>query len=397
MEDKNSELISLSRNYFPGGINGLQTSFWKVGGTPVFSSSSKGAYFTDINGKTYLDFFQNAGATILGHSHPQVISAITEQALSGFSAGTPTELEIELAKLIRENIPNPGLLRFFSSKTEVLETAISLSKDYTKKELIIAIKGCSGFYSDFSFDFNDIDKIEDFFKTHPTQIAAIILSPIAENFGCILPENQYLKRLRTLCNEFNTALIFDESSTGFRLGLGGAQDTFEVYADLVIYGKILGGGLPLTALSGSNEYMERLFPLGRVQQRGDYISNPLAMAAGIKTLKIIKEDPQFYSRINKTAELLDFEIAKILNKKNIRHRINRIGSMMSLYFHVSHVSNTAEAENSNLPLYNNFFHQVLERGIFLPADSLGIWSVSDAFGKKEIIKTLDAVQAFQYS
>ena len=245
--------------------------------------------------------------------------------------------------------------------------------------------------------YNDFEQVEDLFRHNQGEIAAIIIEPVAGNMGCVLPENNFLQKLRTLCDENGALLIFDEVMTGFRLAFGGAQELYGVKADLVTFGKVIGGGLPVGAFAGRNEIMDHLAPKGAVYQAGTLSGNPLAMRAGLTTLQLIKKDENFYPNLAKTTETLDFEIGKILNAKSIPHRINRKGSMMSLFFHVNAVSNFKEAADANHALFNNFFHQLLEKGIYLPPSGYETWFISDAIKETEIDKTLEVIRKFEYS
>ncbi|MPS73563.1 MAG: glutamate-1-semialdehyde-2,1-aminomutase [Chryseobacterium sp.] len=422
---RSSALFEEAYKYIPGGVNSPVRAFKSVGGVPVFMKSAKGAYLTDEDDRTYIDYINSWGPAILGHTHPEVLEALKLQAEKGFSFGAPTELETEIAKFIVENVPNVDQIRMVSSGTEACMSAIRLARGYTEREKIIKFEGCYHGHSD-SFliqagsgmatfgspnspgvtqgtakdtllaEYNNIEQVEDLFKNNPEQIAAIIVEPIAGNMGCILPENQFLQNLRRICDENGALLIFDEVMTGFRLAFGGAQEALEVKADLVTYGKVIGGGLPVGAFAGSNEIMNWLSPRGRVYQAGTLSGNPLAMRAGLKTLQLIKEDADFYKKLDKTTETLDFEIGKILNEKGIRHRINRKGSMMSIFFDVTSASNFNEVNNSNIGLFNNLFHQVLEQGIYLPPSGYETWFISSAIGDTEIDKTLEAFRKFQY-
>ena len=235
------------------------------------------------------------------------------------------------------------------------------------------------------------------FRHNQDEIAAIIVEPVAGNMGCVLPENNFLQNLRKVCDENGALLIFDEVMTGFRLAFGGAQELFNVKADIVTYGKVIGGGMPVGAFAARNEIMNKLSPRGDVYQAGTLSGNPLAMRAGLTTLQLIKNNPNFYEKLNKTTETLDFEIGKILNEKGIAHKINRKGSMMSVFFHTNRVSNFEEAADSNHSLFNNFFHQLLVQGIYLPPSGYETWFISDAINESEIDKTLEAVRNFDYS
>ena len=423
---RSSALFEEAYKYIPGGVNSPVRAFKSVGGVPIFMKSAKGAYLTDADDRTYVDYINSWGPAILGHTHPEVLEAVKLQAEKGFSFGAPTELETEIAKFIIENVPNIDQIRMVSSGTEACMSAIRLARGYTGREKIIKFEGCYHGHSD-SFlikagsgaatfgnpnspgvtsgtakdtllaKYNDIEQVEDLFRHNQGEIAAIIVEPVAGNMGCVLPENNFLQNLRKICDENGALLIFDEVMTGFRLGFGGAQELYNVKADIVTYGKVIGGGMPVGAFAARNEIMNKLSPRGDVYQAGTLSGNPLAMRAGLTTLQLIKNNPNFYEKLNKTTETLDFEIGKILNEKGIAHKINRKGSMMSVFFHTNRVSNFEEAADSNHSLFNNFFHQLLAQGIYLPPSGYETWFISDAINDTEIDKTLEAVRNFDYS
>jgi glutamate-1-semialdehyde 2,1-aminomutase len=423
---RSSALFSEAQHYIPGGVNSPVRAFKSVGGVPIFMKSAKGAYMTDEDDRTYVDYINSWGPAILGHTHPVVLQAIQQQAEKGFSYGTPTELETEIARFIVENVPNIDQIRMVSSGTEACMSAIRLARGFTGRDKIIKFEGCYHGHSD-SFlikagsgaatfgnpnspgvtqgtakdtllaRYNDPEQVADLFRHNEGEIAALIIEPVAGNMGCVLPEQDFLRKLRELCDQHGTLLIFDEVMTGFRLAFGGAQEAYKVKADLVTYGKVIGGGLPVGAFAGRNEIMDHLAPKGAVYQAGTLSGNPLAMRAGLETLKLIKNDPDFYERINRTTETLDFEIGKILNSKDIAHRINRKGSMMSVFFHIASVSNFDEAQEANHALFNNFFHHMLRNGIYLPPSGYETYFISDALREEEIDRTLEAVRKFEYS
>lgn len=423
---RSSALFDEAYKYIPGGVNSPVRAFKGVGGVPVFMKSAKGAYLTDADDRTYIDYINSWGPAILGHTHPDVLEAVQKQAEKGFSFGTPTELETEIAKLIVKNVPNIDQIRMVSSGTEACMSAVRLARGYTGRNKIIKFEGCYHGHSD-SFliqagsgaatfgnpnspgvtagtakdtllaRYNDFEQVKDIFRNNEGEIAAVIIEPVAGNMGCVLPENNFLQKLRTICDEYGTLLIFDEVMTGFRLAFGGAQEVFNVKADLVTYGKVIGGGMPVGAFAGRNEIMDALAPKGAVYQAGTLSGNPLAMSAGLTTLELIRSNPNFFENISKTTETLDFEIGKILNEKGIQHRINRKGSMMSVFFHISSVSNFDEAANANHALFNNFFHQLLANGIYLPPSGYETWFISDAIKQDEIDRTLEVIRKFEYS
>lgn len=423
---RSSALFEEAYKYIPGGVNSPVRAFKSVGGVPIFMKSAKGAYLTDADDRTYVDYINSWGPAIVGHAHDEVVEAVKLQAEKGFSFGAPTELETEIAKFIIENVPNIDQIRMVSSGTEACMSAIRLARGYTGREKIIKFEGCYHGHSD-SFlikagsgaatfgnpnspgvtsgtakdtllaKYNDIEQVQDLFRHNQGEIAAIIVEPVAGNMGCVLPENNFLQNLRKVCDENGTLLIFDEVMTGFRLAFGGAQELYNVKADIVTYGKVIGGGMPVGAFAARNEIMNKLSPRGDVYQAGTLSGNPLAMRAGLTTLQLIKNNPNFYEKLNKTTETLDFEIGKILNEKGIAHKINRKGSMMSVFFHTNRVSNFEEAADSNHSLFNNFFHQLLAQGIYLPPSGYETWFISDAINDVEIDKTLEAVRNFDYS
>ncbi|MGB4448546.1 MAG: glutamate-1-semialdehyde 2,1-aminomutase [Cloacibacterium sp.] len=423
---RSSALFEEAYKYIPGGVNSPVRAFKSVGGVPIFMKSAKGAYLTDADDRTYVDYINSWGPAIVGHAHDEVVEAVKLQAEKGFSFGAPTELETEIAKFIIENVPNIDQIRMVSSGTEACMSAIRLARGYTGREKIIKFEGCYHGHSD-SFlikagsgaatfgnpnspgvtsgtakdtllaKYNDIEQVQDLFRHNQGEIAAIIVEPVAGNMGCVLPENNFLQNLRKVCDENGALLIFDEVMTGFRLAFGGAQELFNVKADIVTYGKVIGGGMPVGAFAARNEIMNKLSPRGDVYQAGTLSGNPLAMRAGLTTLQLIKNNPNFYEKLNKTTETLDFEIGKILNEKGIAHKINRKGSMMSIFFHTNRVSNFEEAADSNHSLFNNFFHQLLAQGIYLPPSGYETWFISDSINETEIDKTLEAVRNFDYS
>ena len=424
--ERSSSLFEEAKKYIPGGVNSPVRAFKSVGGVPIFMKSAKGAYMNDEDGNSYIDYINSWGPAILGHTHPEVLEAIQKQAENGFSFGTPTELETEIAKFIVENVPNIDQIRMVSSGTEACMSAVRLARGFTGRDKIIKFEGCYHGHSDsflikagsgaatfgnpsspgvtqgtakdtLNSKYNDIQDVTELFAKNEGQIACVIIEPVAGNMGCVLPENDFLQKLRKICTENGALLIFDEVMTGFRLAFGGAQELFGVDADLVTFGKIIGGGMPVGAFAGKQEIMDHLAPNGAVYQAGTLSGNPLAMRAGLTTLQIINNDKDFYKNIDKATETLDFEIGKILNEKDIAHRINRKGSMMSVFFHIKSVSNFDEAAQANHPLFNNFFHHMLRNGVYLAPSGYVTWFISNSIQENEIDKTLEAVRKFEYS
>ena len=392
-----------------------------MGGVPIFMKSAKGAYLIDADDRTYIDYINSWGPAILGHTHPEVLEAVQKQAEKGFSYGTPTELETEIASLIVRNVPNIDQIRMVSSGTEACMSAIRLARGYTGREKIIKFEGCYHGHSD-SFlieagsgaatfgnpnspgvtrgtakdtllvGYNDLEKVKFIFEQNKNEIAGVIIEPIAGNMGCVLPENNFLQELRKLCDENGTLLILDEVMTGFRQAFGGAQERLGVKADLVTYGKVIGGGMPVGAFAGRNEIMDCLAPKGSVYQAGTLSGNPLAMRAGLTTLQIIQRDVDFYKNIDKTTETLSQEIEKIFAEKGLQNVINRKGSMMSIFFGVEKVSNFEDAKKANHKQFNEFFHYLLSNGIYLPPSGYETWFISSAIKQTEIDKTLEVIR-----
>jgi len=419
----NQELFQKSQLYFPGGINSFSQTFLTVGGNPIYIKSAKDATITDVEDKNYLDLQQSAN--ILGYAHPEIIEAVSEKLKTGFFSATSTEKETELAQIIVENIPNIDKVKFFSSETEACENAVKVARSFTRRDKILKFSGnyhgdsetllkdsgagnslnrnlnSAGIpiqVSDLTLvsQFNDVESLEDIFKANSGEIAAVILEPVAANMGCIPAETLFLQKIRELCIRDKTLLIFDESKTGFRLAFGGAQEIFNIQADILIFGNILGAGFPIAAIGGNEKIMNQFNPYGDVFSGGNSAGNPLAFSAGTALLNYLKKTPDFYKKLNRKAEMLDFGIGKILNEKNIPHRINRKGSMLSLFFDIHKVSDFQDTTESNLALYNNFFHFLLENGIFLPPHSLKSWFVSDAITENDIEKILETVRSFTY-
>ena len=418
---RSSALFEEAKKYIPGGVNSPVRAFKSVGGVPIFMKSAKGAYLTDADDRTYIDYINSWGPAILGHTHPEVLEAVQKQAEKGFSYGTPTELETEIASLIVKNVPNIDQIRMVSSGTEACMSAIRLARGYTGREKILKFEGCYHGHSD-SFlieagsgaatfgnpnspgvtrgtakdtllvGYNDLEKVKFIFEQNKNEIAGVIIEPIAGNMGCVLPENNFLQELRKLCDENGTLLIFDEVMTGFRQAFGGAQERFGVKADLVTYGKVIGGGMPVGAFAGRNEIMDCLAPKGSVYQAGTLSGNPLAMRAGLTTLQIIQRDVDFYKNIDKTTETLSQEIEKIFAEKGLQNVINRKGSMMSIFFGVEKVSNFEDAKKANHKQFNEFFHYLLSNGIYLPPSGYETWFISSAIKQTEIDKTLEVIR-----
>lgn len=421
---RSSALFQEAQKYLPGGVNSPVRAFKGVGGTPIFIEKAKGAYLYDADGHSYIDYINSWGPMVLGHAHPKVTEAIIAQVEKGTSYGTPTELETEIAKLVIESVPGIEMIRFVNSGTEACMSAIRLARGFTNRDKIIKFSGCYHGHSD-SFliqagsgaatfgepnspgvtqgtakdtllaSFNDLEDVKAIFENNPNEIAALILEPVAGNMGCIPPQEGFLEGLRELCTKHGALLIFDEVMTGFRLSLGGAQELFKVSADIVTFGKIIGGGLPVGAFAARREIMEYLAPNGPVYQAGTLSGNPLAMRAGLTTLEVIRNHSDIFETIENATHQIAEGIHDILTEKGIEHSLNVMGSMMSVFFTDQEITNFETAKTANNPIFNRFYHHLLQNGIYLPPSSFETWFISDSIQSEEIDKTLSAVESFE--
>ncbi len=416
-------LFERANKSIPGGVNSPVRAFKSVGGTPLFITHAKGAYLYDADGNQYIDYINSWGPMILGHAYEPVVKAIQEKAALSTSFGAPTELEIEMAELIKSMAPNVDLIRMVNSGTEACMSAIRLARGYTGRNKFIKFEGCyhghadsflvkagsgvatfniqtvPGVTSGVSHDtltcaFNDIQAVETLVQQNPGEIAAIIIEPVAGNMGCIPPQPGFLQALRSLCDAAGIVLIFDEVMTGFRLAPGGAQQYLGVNADLVTYGKIIGAGMPVGAFGGKKQIMEHIAPLGNVYQAGTLSGNPLAMIAGYTLLQQLKQSPAIYESIEQKSAYLHQGLEKVLQASGIPYTINRVGSMISVHFSEKPVNNFADAAAANNTLFNKYFHYMLAQGIYLPPSAFETWFISDAVSDADLDKTIAATEGF---
>jgi glutamate-1-semialdehyde 2,1-aminomutase len=417
---KSKHLFEQAQKSIPGGVNSPVRAFKSVGGTPVFIKSAKGAYLFDEDGNKYIDYIASWGPMILGHAHPEIVSSIQKQVKYSTSYGAPTSLEIEMAELIKSMTPNVDLIRMVSSGTEACMSAIRLARGYTGKNKFIKFEGCYHGHADcflvkagsglatldiqtvpgvtagVSMDtltcaFNDLDAVKKLVAENKNKIAAIIVEPVVGNMGCILPKNGFLEALRNICDQENMLLIFDEVMTGFRLAKGGAQELLNIKADLVTYGKVIGGGMPVGAFGGRLEIMSHIAPLGSVYQAGTLSGNPIAMSAGFTLLSLLKNGDHYNSLEKKTIYLKE-GLTKVFSKTNIPFVINQLGSMISLHFSKVPVSNFETAAAADNALFNQFFHKMLERGIYLPPSAFESWFLNDALTCADLDATIQAAE-----
>ncbi|HEX3769137.1 MAG TPA: glutamate-1-semialdehyde 2,1-aminomutase [Puia sp.] len=417
--NKSSDLFKRAQKSIPGGVNSPVRAFRSVGGVPLFMSKAKGCYLYDADGNKYIDYIASWGPMILGHAHEKVVKAIQERAVLSTSYGAPTDLEIEMAELIISMVPNVDLVRMVNSGTEACMSAIRLARGFTGRNKIIKFEGHYHGHADaflvkagsglatlqiqnvpgitpgvaqdtLTAPFNDLPAVEELVEKHKGEIATIILEPVAGNMGCVLPEKGFLESIRAICDKENIVLIFDEVMTGFRLAPGGAQEKLGIRADLVTYGKVIGGGMPVGAFGGRREIMEHIAPLGKVYQAGTLSGNPLAMIAGITTLKILKENPSIYSELEEKTEYLHTGVDKALKEKNVPFVINRFGSMISVHFSDHPVKDFQSSSNSDIERFNKFFHAMLEQGIYLPPSAFESWFLNNALTKRDLDETIEA-------
>ena len=416
---RSSALFAQASEVIPGGVNSPVRAFKAVGGDPIFVKEAKGAYLYDEDGNTLIDYIASWGPMILGHAYDPVIDAVIEKAKRGTSFGMPTEIETTIASLAVAMVPNIDKIRFVNSGTEACMSAIRLARGYTKRDKIIKFAGCYHGHSD-SFliqagsgavtfgspnspgvtsgtakdtllaNFNDLENVKQIAAANKGEIAAIIIEPVAGNMGCILPKEGFLEGLRALCDQEGILLIFDEVMTGFRLAKGGAQELLGVKADLVTFGKVIGGGMPVGAFAARNEIMNYLAPLGPVYQAGTLSGNPLAMAAGLAMLTTLNNHPEIFESLAEKTAYLHEGIENEISKTVMPYQINRLGSMISVHFTDTEVVDFETSAKGNNNTFKKFFQGMLQEGIYLPPSAFESWFLNDALSYKDLDKTIDA-------
>ena len=415
------QLFERAQLSIPGGVNSPVRAFKSVGGTPIFIKKAKGAYLYDADGNRYIDYISSWGPMILGHAFEPVIKAIQEYAPFSTSYGAPTELEIEMAELILSMVPNVKMIRMVSSGTEACMSALRLARGYTGKNKFIKFEGHSHGHADsflvkagsglatlniqtvpgitagVSADtlvaaFNNIEQVEQLVEENKGEIAAIILEPVAGNMGCVLPHPGFLESIRALCDKEGIVLIMDEVMTGFRLAPGGVQELLGIKADLVTYGKVIGGGMPVGAFGGSKEIMQHIAPLGNVYQAGTLSGNPIAMIAGYTTLKTLKDNPSIYIELEEKCTYLKNVLSDVLKAWGQPYVINQLGSMISIHFSEQPVTDFATAASANNARFNQFFHGMLKRGIYLPPSAFESWFLNNALTYEDLDETIKAAK-----
>ncbi len=417
---RSSALFEDAQKVIPGGVNSPVRAFTAVGGTPIFIEKAEGAYLYDEDGNKYIDYINSWGPMILGHAFKPVVDAVIEKAKKGTSFGTPTEIETKIAELAVKMVPNIDKIRFVNSGTEACMSAVRLARGFSGKEKIIKFAGCYHGHSD-SFliqagsgavtfgtpnspgvtagtakdtllaTYNDIDDVRNLVELNQGEIACIILEPVAGNMGCIPPRNGFLEGLRRLCDENDILLVFDEVMTGFRLAPGGVQERLDVRADIVTFGKVIGGGLPVGAFAARAEIMDYLAPIGPVYQAGTLSGNPLAMAAGLAMLEELDSKREIFKSIDEKTAYLHEGFDAVLKSNNVPHTINRIGSMISIHFSETPVTDFASAANANNHIFKEFFHGLLAEGVYIAPSAFETWFITEALSYEDLDKTIAAV------
>ena len=418
--ERSQELFDRAQKVLPGGVNSPVRAFRAVDLCPRFITKAQGAYIYDADGKSYIDYVCSWGPMILGHDHPAVREAVEQAVKDGLSFGAPTEREVEMAELMMELVPNIEMVRMVNSGTEAVMSAIRLARGATGRDKIIKFEGCYHGHSDcllvnagssalagghpssagvpedivkhtLTAQFNRLDTVEALLEEYPGQVACVIVEPVAANMGVVVPAPGFLEGLRALCDKAGALLIFDEVITGFRLALGGAQEYFGVKADLVTFGKIIGGGMPVGAYCGSRALMEQVAPCGPVYQAGTLSGNPVAMAAGLAQLRYLKAHPEIYGCIGALAQELADGMREAAERRHAGVAVNQIGSLVSPFFTPSAVTTFVDAKGSDVGRYARYFKGMLERGIYLAPAQFEAMFLSAAHTRQDLARTLEAV------
>lgn len=417
---KSFELFEKAKQIIPGGVNSPVRAFRSVGLNPPFIKSARGSKITDVDGNTYIDYVGSWGPMILGHAHDEVLEEIKKAATDGTSFGAPTEREVELAQIICDAVPSVEMVRMVSSGTEAVMSAIRLARGFTGRDKILKFEGCYHGHSDgllvkagsgalttgvpdsagvpadyakntLTASYNDAEEVESIFKTCGNELAAVILEPIVGNMGVVIPKIEFINALRKLTEQYGALLIFDEVITGFRVSFSGAQGHFGINADLTAFGKIIGGGMPVGAYGGRKDIMSKISPSGPVYQAGTLSGNPVAMAAGIKTLQILKDNPSIYTEIDRKAKQLEDAFISASKKYGVPGTVNRLGSLLSSFFTGEAVVDYRTATKSDTKMFTRFFANMLENGVYMAPSQFEAMFVSYAHSDEDISKTIAAI------
>lgn len=420
MFDASLKLFEKSQRVIPGGVNSPVRAFRSVGGTPVFFRKANGAYMWDVDGNRYIDYIGSWGPAILGHAHPEVVKAVQERAADGMSFGAPTEAELEMAERLVTLLPSLEQVRMTSSGTEATMSAIRLARGFTGRHKIIKFEGCYHGHSDsllvkagsgaltfghpssagvppqvaaytMVLTYNNLEELTNTFQTMGNELACVIIEPIAGNMNFVMPSKIYIDTLRALCTKYGVVLIFDEVMTGFRVGLHGAQGHYGVTPDLTTLGKVIGGGMPVGAFGGRRDIMAHLAPLGGVYQAGTLSGNPVAVAAGLKTLDLIAK-PGFFEALSLTTEQLVTALVVAAKEAGVPFSGKSLGGMFGIFFNSTAPTSYAEVMQSDRERFNSFFHAMLKRGIYLAPSAFEAGFVSAAHTMDDINATVSAAK-----
>ncbi len=418
MTSRNQQLFEKSQQLIPGGVNSPVRAFRSVGGTPIFFKKGLGSKLWDVDGKEYIDYINSWGPMILGHAHPEVIAAVQQAAANSLSFGAPTGLELEMAELLNALVPSMEQVRLVSSGTEATMSAIRVARGFTKRSKIIKFEGCYHGHADallvkagsglltfgepssagvpaevaahtLTLDYNNTQMLKDTFASIGDEIACVILEPVVGNMNLIVPHQEFLQTLRELCTQHGTVLIFDEVMTGFRVALGGAQALYGITPDMTTLGKVIGGGLPVGAFGGRKDIMGVLAPLGPVYQAGTLSGNPVAVTAGLTTLKLVQA-PDFYEKLTAQTTKLTAGLTQAAQAAGVTFSAQSVGGMFGLYFSASHPSSYAEMMQADKNAFNKFFHSMLDSGIYLGPSAFEAGFVSAAHTDADIAQTVQA-------
>lgn len=420
---KSQALFDRAKAVIPGGVNSPVRAFGSVGMTPRFIAGAKGDRIRDVEGNEYIDYIGSWGPMILGHAHPAVLEAVAQAARDGLSFGATTEREVEMAELICNIVPSVEMVRMVNSGTEAVMSAIRAARGFTGRDKLVKFAGCYHGHTDamlvkagsgvmtqglpgnsgvpqgctkdtLTATYNDLGSVEALFEANPNEIAAVIVEPVGANMGVVLPEPGFLEGLRAICDANGALLIFDEVITGFRLQLDGAQGFYGVRPDLTTFGKIIGGGMPVGAYGGRRDIMSMVAPTGPVYQAGTLSGNPVAMAAGLAQLKLLRDAPDLYAKLNRAGDEFFTTLDGILNDAGVPHCLNHVGSLGSVFFTPEKVSNYAGAQTSDTWKYTAYFKHMLDSGVYLAPSQFEAMFLSTAHSAEDLRKTLDAVREF---
>ena len=405
----------------PGGVNSPVRAFKSVGGQPILFDRVESAYAWDVDGNRYIDYIGSWGPAICGHAHPEVIEALHQALAKGTSFGAPCALENQLAQMVIDAVPSVEMVRFVNSGTEACMAVLRLMRAYTGRDKLIKFEGCYHGHADMflvkagsgvatlglpdspgvpssttantlTAPYNDLEAVKELFAANPDSIAGVILEPVVGNAGFIPPDFGFLEGLRELTNEYGALLVFDEVMTGFRLAKGGVQELYNIKADIVCFGKVIGGGLPVGAFAARNEIMNYLAPIGPVYQAGTLSGNPLAMAAGLSMLQALNSDAEIFQRLEEKTAYLEAGIRRVLTNNNVVYTVNRVGSMISVHFDAAPVIDFQTAKNGDNESFKKFFHGLLNEGVYIAPSAYETWFITDALTYEDLDFTINAIE-----